>query len=709
MTGVEPFLFPMILTASAAAAAPVIIHLMMRTKPRRVVFPAMRFVLKTHKANLSKLKIKHLILLAMRMLMIVLIAFLLARSQIPEWSSAPDVALPTAAVIIIDNSGSMGYRYRGRTLLEHAKRMATRIVESLPDGSKILVLSTAGGERAVEFLEAKNDVTQQILDIAQGYGQASTADALAAAKARLDTPELPRKEVYVLSDMTAQAWRDTDKVDLTKSKGIRFVLVDCWGGKDVNFSLGQLDLSATAMPVGTEVRIDTDVRGHLIAGQLQVQIEFDGHRVEKKPVSVPASSSAPVGFTVTPKRQGVLHGRVVLGQDDPLALDNVRYFTLQVNRSTDLLILRDPTTIGRGDATTFLLGNAIAPSGRDVSGKGWVTRRTIPVGTLAGAHLATSHVVLVSNVSTLPAAQWTMLEHYVRGGGRMWIVVGPLTSADAYNSEQAQRLMPVSFAAQEESDKGIGWRTDKLDHPMLSPFTDPENVSLASVRCYRRFGVKTVAGDARVVLPYADGVPAIVLRRVGAGQVLLWNFLPEQRFSNLVHPYLPILARRAAQVLVGQARADTMHACGERVVVPFPRGLVGAGITLRGPDADNHAPITPDPAGRTVTVPTESPGPWTLRFSRGQVHDSRGFSTNTGLAESDMRLADRTRLTGMFPPDKVVFAKDMSGIRIAWQRSDMALDLTVPLLLALVLLMTGESFFANRFYRRSETPVDEPQ
>ena len=707
MVGVVPFLFPMVLTASAAAVAPVIIHLMMRTKPRRVTFPAMRFVMKTHKANLSKLKLKHLILLAMRMLMIVLIAFLVARSQIPQWSSSPQAALPTAAVIIIDNSGSMGYRYRDRALLEHAKRMGTKIVESLPEGSLILVLSTAEAGKGAKFLGGRDVVTRQILDVAQGYGQASTAMAMATARERLESTDLPRKEVYVISDMTAQAWRD--EVNLTKSEGVRFVLMDCWGGKDVNFSLGRLDVSATAMSVGAEVKIDTDVQSHLTGGQLKVGIEFDGHRVEEQPVSVPASSSAPISFTIVPKRQGVLHGRVVLGRDDPLAMDNVRYFTVQVDRSPDLLILRDPTTIGRGDPTTFLLGNAIAPSGRDASGRGWIRRRTIPVGTLAGPHLATSHVVLVSNVSTLPPAQWTLLEDYVRAGGRLWIVVGPLTSADAYNSAQAQRLMPVSFDAREESEEGFRWSTDKLTHPMLTPFTDPENVSLSGVRCYRRFGVKTVAGDARVVLPYSDGVGAVVLRRVGTGQVLLWNFLPERRFSNLVHPYLPILARRAAQVLAGQARADTMHACGKSVVVPFPRGLVGAGVTIRKPDADNDEPIAPDPAGRTVTVLAERPGPWTLRFARGQAHDSRGFSTNTGLAESDMRLADRTRLTGMFPPDKVVFAKDMSDIRHAWQRSDLALDLTVPLLLALVLLMTGESFFSNRFYRRSETPVDEPQ
>jgi len=703
MIGVAPFLFPMVLTASAAAAAPVIIHLMMRTKPRRVIFPAMRFVLKTHRANLSKLKLKHLILLAMRMLMIVLIAFLLARSQIPQWSASPEQALPTAAVVIVDNSASMGYRYRGRTLLEHAKRMAAKIVESLPEGSLMLVLPTAGAGHSAKFLGARDLVTRQILDVAQGFGQASTAMALSTAVQKLQTTELPRKEVYVVSDMTAQAWRD--EVKLAEAKDVRFVLVDCWGGQDVNFSLAQLDLSATAVPVGTEVKIDTGVQARRAAGQLKVQIEMDGRKIEEQPVSVQVASSAAVSFTVVPRREGVIHGRVALGPNDPLAMDNVRYFTLQVNRATTLLILRDPTTIGRGDPTTFLMGHAISPSGRSAPGQGWVMRRTIAADALAAAHLAEPHLVLVSNVSALRPATWALLEDYVRQGGRLWIVVGPLTSVAPYNSAPAQRLMPVSFKAQTESAEGVAWKTNKLDHPMLLPFTDPENVSLAGVRCYRRFEVKTEAGDATVVLAYVDDVPAIVLRRVGAGQVLLWNFSPEKRFSNLVYPYLPILARRATQVLAGQDRADTMHTCGQRVVVGFPRALAGAGVTLRRPDADNDEPLRPDPAGRTVTVKTDRPGPWTLRFTHDRKHQTRGFSTNTSPAESDMRQADKAGVKAMFPPDKVVFAKDMDEIRYAWQRSDVALDLTVPLLLALILLMTGESFFANRFYRRSASPI----
>ena len=708
MIGVVPFLFPMILTASAAAAAPVIIHLMMRTKPRRVIFPAMRFVLKTHRANLSKLKVKHLILLAMRMAMIVLAAFLLARSQIPQWSASPEQALPTAAVIIIDTSASMGYRHHGKTLLQRAKRLATQVVESLPPGSLVLVLNTERAGRSGRFLGARDVVTRQIVDTPQGFGRASVARALAAGVDRLGRIDLPRKAVYVLSDMTAQAWRD--EVKPAAAADVRFVLVDCWGGEDVNFALGQLELGAMAAPLGAEVTLDTTVLGHRAAGQLNVQVELDGRKVAEQPVTVAASSAAPVSFSVVPRRQGVVHGRVVLAGEDPLAMDNARYFTIEVNRPADLLILRDPTTIGRGDWTTFLMGSAIAPAGQGASGGGWVRRRTISADRLGGSHLDAADVVLVSNVSALAAAQWTLLETYVRGGGRLWIVVGPLVSAQAYNTPEARRLVPVVLGAQEALDTPVSWRVRQAAHPMLAPFAGADNPPLSEVRCTGRFGVEALAAEASVVLSYDDGVPAIVTQRLGAGEVLLWNFSPARGFSNLAGlEQFPILARRAARLLAGQARAETMHTCGSSVVVPFPRRLAGAAVTVRKPGAEGDVPAAADAAGRTVTVPADTPGPWDLRFTCGDLHESRGFSANTSPLESDMTAADPAKLEAMFPPDRMVVAGDIDAIRRAWQRGQMPLDLTVPLLLALVVLMTGESYFANRFYRRSETAVLPPE
>ena len=64
---------------AAAAAVPVILHLIMRQNPKHVIFPALRFVRQRNEANRRRLQLRHLILLALRALALVVLAFALAR------------------------------------------------------------------------------------------------------------------------------------------------------------------------------------------------------------------------------------------------------------------------------------------------------------------------------------------------------------------------------------------------------------------------------------------------------------------------------------------------------------------------------------------------------------------------------------------------------------------------------------------------------
>ena len=164
------FLFPMVLTAAGAAAAPVIIHLIMRTKPRKIVFPAMRFVRKTHRANLSKLRLKHLILLLMRMLAIVLLAALIARAEVPRWASVADTGVPAAAVVIVDNSASMGYVHQGQSVLARGKRLLREVLDALPAGSRVAVLPTQGAPGKVVLQADRNLVAAQLAAAEPTYG-----------------------------------------------------------------------------------------------------------------------------------------------------------------------------------------------------------------------------------------------------------------------------------------------------------------------------------------------------------------------------------------------------------------------------------------------------------------------------------------------------------------------------------------------------------
>ena len=57
------FLTPMLLAGAALVAVPIVLHLIMRRKPVKREFPALRFLLEKSVANRRRLRFSHLLLL----------------------------------------------------------------------------------------------------------------------------------------------------------------------------------------------------------------------------------------------------------------------------------------------------------------------------------------------------------------------------------------------------------------------------------------------------------------------------------------------------------------------------------------------------------------------------------------------------------------------------------------------------------------------
>ena len=693
------FLFPMILAAGAAAAAPVIIHLIMRTKPRRVVFPPLRFVLKTHRAQISRLRLKHLILLAMRVAAIVLIAMLIARTQLPGWGRATDQKSPVAAVIVLDASGSMSYRQRGASLLAAGKRLAGRIVEALPPRSRVAVVSTASPAAAAAFHGDVTVAAEEIAAVEQGFGDETLAAGLARGLSLLEDTPLPRKEIYVVSDMTARAWREaTATLAGTIPDDIRLTVLRCGEGVRPNIAIGELRPDVTSVPVGATVTIDVPVTASQTAGEVTVRAELDGRTVDQETVRLAAGGSAGVKLDVRPRQAGVRRGRIVLQQADAMALDDVRYFTLQVGSAGQVLVLRDTATVGRGDETSFLMANAVAPAGSSAAGGHWVRRRTLTPETLTPKDLQASRIVLLANVSALTEAMWRHLEGFARGGGHVWVVAGELTSAAGYNSPSAQHILPAAIRSVEALATPLGWQSAS-GHPMLDPFADQPNPPLAAVICTRRLVLGEAAGDARVVLRYTDGAGAILTRPVGAGSAVLWNFSPARSFSNLAGlAQFPILTQRTVRLLLGGEALQTGALLGRTVTLQAPQAAATM-ATIRRPGGGDGETVVLGARKRALTVLADELGHWGVEFASGETRRQRGFSVNTAAAESDLTGVEDRTLTEAFGAEKVLIVADAAELARHRRTVAMPLDLTAPLLLLLLALLIAESFFANRFYR----------
>ena len=76
------FLNVALLSGAGLVAIPIILHLIMRQRPKLLEFPALRFIRKRYDTNQRRLRLRHLLLLLLRAGAIALLALALARPSI---------------------------------------------------------------------------------------------------------------------------------------------------------------------------------------------------------------------------------------------------------------------------------------------------------------------------------------------------------------------------------------------------------------------------------------------------------------------------------------------------------------------------------------------------------------------------------------------------------------------------------------------------
>ena len=198
------FLNPLLLAGTALVAIPIVLHLIMRRRPRHVEFPALRFVQKRHDVNRRRLRLRHWLLLALRVLAIVLLAAALARPSVKLSGSLGTRETPVAAALVFDTSPRMDYRHENRTRLEVAEQLGLGLLAQLPGESQIAVLDTGPGLAA--FQVDRGAAKHRIERLSSAANSQPLSSALDEAVGLLEESELARREVYVFTDMARASW-----------------------------------------------------------------------------------------------------------------------------------------------------------------------------------------------------------------------------------------------------------------------------------------------------------------------------------------------------------------------------------------------------------------------------------------------------------------------------------------------------------------------
>src|SRR5256885_7606223 len=207
------FAHPAYLWGLLAIALPILVHLFNQRRPRPLSFGAIEFVLRSQRRKARRLRLRQILLLALRCLLIAAVALALARPSIkPRGVQAAQSTGPQATALVLDASLSMRYRLGSRTLFEKARSEALAALDRLgPDEPATVGLCAgpagfgAGGIGAPSFDRL---AARRLLQSAQPtyLGTDLTACLAAAARALGESP-LAGKRIIASTDPPAQAIR----------------------------------------------------------------------------------------------------------------------------------------------------------------------------------------------------------------------------------------------------------------------------------------------------------------------------------------------------------------------------------------------------------------------------------------------------------------------------------------------------------------------
>ncbi len=596
------FANPALLPLLALAAGPVVLHMVMRRRPRLFDFPTLRFLRRASTETRRARRPRDIVVLVLRTLFILALAAAFTRPQAfvsPELLRSAGGARD--AVLVVDRSLSMGFNERGLSRFAAASARAREVLDSLPAGSRADVVWLDAGCEPVFGAVSENlpALRAELAGAEPGFSAAAPAAALARAAAILERSAaagasggsgLPRpREIYVISDFQASNWDGVDQREAAGGARVFDVLI----GEDprpANVDVARLAASPERPVAGERCTVTAEVANRSAAAvERSVVLEIGESRQERR-LTLPAGSRATAEFEIVPRESGRLELSAVIGED-ALPADNRRFLVLQVSAavSVGLVAASGAAPVGgrdggAPDGERFLRAALEAPPT-------FVSVHSLPAADWAGRSAEPAESIFLCGWPGADAAGFAGAASLLAAGKTLvWVLPeqGEARLApDALPGFRAE-IGPVVTGGEGAPGR---LRPAATDDPLLAIFRGGDAGDLSSV-AFRRHRRLSVEGG-RTVLAYDDGSAALVrAEHPKGGTLFIWN--------------LPLSAAG------GDLAGSNFLLPLVREIVRQNRGAAAPLSVLAGTPASIAVPLSADPAGLRIEAPGGAAAPFRI-------------------------------------------------------------------------------------------------
>ncbi len=236
------FLQTGILWALPLALLPIIIHLINQYRHRTMHWGAMMFLLKAKRMSKGMARLRHFLILAMRVIAIAALIIAVARPLTSGWLALAAGGSADTTIVILDRSASMEAR---DLQTDESKRSAAvkRVSEMLKEvgSTSQLILIESTQNKPIEVANA--DV---LTDLPQTLGSAASSDLPGMMQTALDymtANESGRTDIWVCSDLRENDWNASGgrweglRSGFAEKDGVRFYLLSYPDAPEGNLSV----------------------------------------------------------------------------------------------------------------------------------------------------------------------------------------------------------------------------------------------------------------------------------------------------------------------------------------------------------------------------------------------------------------------------------------------------------------------------------------
>ena len=526
------FLNPLFWLGIAAVAAPILVHLVRRTRARKVEFPALTFVRQVPQRTIRRRTLRNLLLLILRCLAILLIVIAFTRPFFTRRSAAKDSGSAGATVILLDSSLSM----RREQMFPAALQRAESIIDEARNDERVALITFGNRYEVISrFTTDKARLRSTLRGLTAGWEGTDYEQALRGAESLFgELKPAAARRIVLISDFQASGWNQA-KATFKLNSDIQLQTFDV-GGNNPAANVAVTRVDAHGLVFGQKYLENLSVQVSNFSDtpreRLAIDFQINDQTVEKREVSLNARETKVVEFTGFNLTEGANRCVVEVGSSDFVA-DNKFYFTIRREAPAKALIVESAS---RGRSDSFYLQSALS-----LNDALPFTFTVKSAGAVDPSGVAENSLVILNDSGPLSGALADSVKKFVQAGGQLIVSTGPHTDANSFN-ESLRDLLPVTLsdAVQTKPGEGVAMTDIKFDHPIFEVFRESGRLAAARVFGYLRSEAKP---NVNVLARYEDGSPALIEANAGKGRVLLFtsSLGPSWNDLALTPLYLPFV------------------------------------------------------------------------------------------------------------------------------------------------------------------------